>query len=488
MESTMVLLPAVSVTTARARPARWLVTLAWPLLLAACASPGPDATPATQLAPTTLGLDRQRTSAVDAQWWQQLGSADLNHLVGLALQDHPNVATARARLAQAGALVAGQNAAAGAQAGLGVDVSRQRYTEHGMYPPPIAGNVYNSGNVQAGVSWNPDAFGLQAAEEASALDQALAARVESAVVAQALAAQVSRVYVGLARLNAQRELLGRMQSEREQWLALTRERVAAGLDTRVELTQAQTPLPDLRQQMESLAEQMDLARHQLAALTVQPVQALGGLSPRLADLRLDAMPDVLGTDLVGRRPDVVAARWRVEAALQDVKVARAQFYPNISLGAFVGVNALGLDQLFKAGSLQLGVAPALRLPLFDGGLLRARLQGRQAAADAAIAQYNAAVLEAVREASDALTSVQSLQRQREQQAASQAHAEQARALALQRQRAGLTGRMLVIQAELQVLQQQRNALDLQARDLDSRVLLMKALGGGWTDASATGPA
>jgi outer membrane protein TolC len=184
----------------------------------------------------------------------------------------------------------------------------------------------------------------------------------------------------------------------------------------------------------------------------------------------------------------VAARWRVEAALQDVKVARAQFYPNISLGAFVGVNALGLDQLFKAGSLQLGVAPALRLPLFDGGLLRARLQGRQAAADAAIAQYNAAVLEAVREASDALTSVQSLQRQREQQAASQAHAEQARALALQRQRAGLTGRMLVIQAELQVLQQQRNALDLQARDLDSRVLLMKALGGGWTDASATGPA
>jgi NodT family efflux transporter outer membrane factor (OMF) lipoprotein len=385
-------------------------------------------------------------------------------------------------------MVAGQHAASGPQIGLGVDVSRQRYTENGMYPPPIAGSVYNSGNVQAGVSWNPDWFGLRAAEDASAADQAQAARAEGAVVDLALATQVSRVYVSLARLNAQHELLQHMQKEREALLDLTRERMAAGLDTRLDLTQAQTPLSDLHQQMEALTEQMDLARHQLAALTAQPVIALHALSPRLSDLKLDALPTVLGTNLVGRRPDVVAARWRVEAALQDVKVARAQFYPDINLGAFVGVNALGLDQLFKASSLQVGVAPALRLPLFDGGLLRARLQGRQAAADAAIGQYNAAVLEAVREASDALTSVQSLQRQREQQAAAQAHVAQTWALALQRQQAGLTGRMPVIQASLQVLQQQRNALELQARDLDSRVLLMRALGGGWSDESFADPA
>jgi NodT family efflux transporter outer membrane factor (OMF) lipoprotein len=467
------------------RPAGWAFALVLPLLMAACAAPGPDRPAAAALTPAALGLAESPSTAVQAQWWQQLGSAELNRLVALALQDHPSVAAARARFAQAGALVAGQGAASGAQAGLAVDVSRQLYTENGLYPPPIAGHVYNNANVQAGVSWNPDWFGLRVAEEAATLDQALAARTDAAVVAQALATQVSRVYVGLARLNAQHQLLGQMQAERQHMLALTRQRLAAGLDTRVELTQAQAPLPDLRQQLEGLTEQMDLARHQLAALTAQPAAALQALSPPLAELKLDTVPTALGTDLLGRRPDVVAARWRVEAAAQDVKVARAQFYPNINLVAFVGLNTLNLDKLLRPGSLQAGVAPALRLPLFDGGLLRARLQGRQAATDAAIANYNTAVLDAVREASDALTSVQSLQRQREQQAAAQGQAAQAHALAQQRHQAGLTGLMPVLQAQLQVLQQQRNALDLQARDLDSRVLLMKALGGGWTEEAAS---
>lgn len=454
------------------------------VLLAACASPGPDRAAAPALAPVALGLPTSPTSAVAAQWWQQLGSAELDHWVALALQDHPSVTAARARFAQASALAQVQQSASGVQVGLGVDLARQRYTEHGMVPQPIAGHVYNSGTVQTGLNWNPDWFGLQAAEEAAALDQAQATRAEVATVTNALATQVSRLYVNLARLNAQRDVLAQMQVQRQHMLRLTRERVAAGLDTQAELTQAESPLPDLGQQAEAIAEQMDLLRHQLAMLAAQPVQATQALSPRLVDLRLEAMPAVLGADLLGRRPDVVAARWRVEAALADVKGAKAQFYPNINLGAFVGVNALGLDRLFNTGSLQMGVAPALRLPLFDGGLLRARLQGRQAAADVAVAQYNAAVLDAVREASDALSSLSSLQRQREMQAASLAHAEQTHALAVQRQQAGLTGLMPVLQARLQLLQQQRNTQELLARDLDSHVLLMKALGGGWVDAAA----
>lgn len=451
------------------------------LLLTACASPGPDRAVAPALAPTALGLPDTPTSAVQAQWWQQFGHAELDRWVALALQDHPGVAAARARFAQAGALAQAQQAGAGLQAGLGVDLARQHYTENGLIPAPVAGHAYSSGTVQVGLNWNPDWFGLLAAEETAALSQAQAARAESAAVTNALATQVSRLFVSLARLNAQRDVLEQMQTQRQQMLRLTRERMAAGLDTQVEFTQAQTPMPELGQQLEAIAEQMDLLRHQLATLAAQPVQAAQAVSPTLAGLKPEAVPAVLGADLLGRRPDVVAARWRVEAALADVNVAKAQFYPNVNLGAFVGVNALGLDRLFNAGSLQMGVAPALRLPLFDGGLLRARLQGRQAAADVAVAQYNTAVLEAVREASDALTSLASLQRQRELQTTSLTHAGQSHALAVQRQHAGLTGLMPVLQARLQLLQQQRNAQELLARDLDSRVLLMKALGGGWTD-------
>ena len=114
------------------------------------------------------------------------------------------------------------------------------------------------------------------------------------------------------------------------------------------------------------------------------------------------MPDNLGLAPRGRRPEVMASRWRVEAATQGVNGARSEFYPNINLTAFAGLNALGLDRLLSPHAEQYGVSPAIRLPLFDGGRLRSQLRGREAELDAAIAQYNRAVLDAVKEAGDAL--------------------------------------------------------------------------------------
>src|SRR5690606_25220852 len=117
----------------------------------------------------------------------------------------------------------------------------------------------------------------------------------------------------------------------------------------------------------------------------------------------------------GRRPDVAAARWRAEAAGQDVASAKAQFYPNINLVAFAGLSSIGLGQLLDMGSTQWGVGPAIRLPIFDAGRLRANLRGKTADLDAAVESYNAAVLEAVRETADAVTTLQSLARQQSQQ-------------------------------------------------------------------------
>ena len=299
-----------------------------------------------------------------------------------------------------------------------------------------------------------------------------------------LSANVARTYVGLARLVALRDLAQHTLAQRQAQLALTRQRVAAGLDTRVELRQAEAGLPDARAQVEALAGQMALARHQLAVLTGQAPQALAGLSPSLAGLRPAPVPERLGTDLLGRRADVVAARWRVEAALQDVAVARTQFYPDINLVGFIGLNALGLDRLVNLGSRNLGVGPALRLPLFDGGRLRANLQGRAADADAATAAYNSAVLDAAREVADASTSLQSLARQRGQQAQALAATESAYDLALQRYRAGLGSYLVVLSAETGVLAQRQHATDLLARLLDNQVALMRALGGGWPPAPA----
>jgi NodT family efflux transporter outer membrane factor (OMF) lipoprotein len=252
----------------------------------------------------------------------------------------------------------------------------------------------------------------------------------------------------------------------------------------VERTQADAAVPEAATQVEALAEQATLARRQIAVLAGKAPDALPELAPRLDTLARPAVPAVLGADLLGRRPDVVAARWRIEAATQGVSAARSEFYPNINLSAFIGLNALGLDKLFQASSRQVGVAPALRLPIFDGGRLRAQLGGRQAELDAAIGQYNAAVLDAVKQAGDALASVQSIDRQQDLQQQAQAGSEKAWRYAQERYGAGLGNYLVVLGAESQVLAQRRQAVALQARALDVRVALMHALGGGWSDDTA----
>jgi len=294
--------------------------------------------------------------------------------------------------------------------------------------------------------------------------------------------------VALARLLAQRAVVERTLAQRQAVLALTQQRFKAGLDTQVERTQAEGTLPDARTQLEILDEQIALARRQVATLCGQAPSAQDTLTPQLAALSLPAQPGVLGADLLGRRPDVVAARWRVEAASQDVAAAKTQFYPNINLSAFAGLNAIGLDKVLDLGSRQLGVTPALRLPLFDGGRLRAQLGGKQADRDLAIAQYNGVVLDAVKEAGDALTSAASLARQQQLLGETQRNADQAYALAVKRYGAGLGNYLVVLGTENQVLAQRRLAVDLQARQLDTRIALMKALGGGWSEDSAASPA
>lgn len=462
------------------------LALAAALVLVGCANPGPSHTPLTTTTPLAAGLNTSATeTAAPPQWWKTLGDEQLNALIDQALQGSPSLAVSRARLEQAVALSQAREAANGPQVGLGIDLTRQRYSANGLVPAPIAGNTYNSGNVQASLSWSPDFFGQHAAELQAALGQARAAQADAAAAANTLAAQVGRSYVALARLVAQRDVATRALEQREEQRRLTQDRTAAGLDSQVELTQAQAAVPDARTQIEALDEQITLARRQLAVLSGQAPDALPALTPRLAQLQPMAVPDVLGADLLGRRPDVVAARWRVEAATQGVNSARSEFYPNINIGAFIGLNSLGLDNLFNAGSRQMGVTPALRLPIFDGGRLRAQLGGRQADLDAAIAQYNGAVLDAVKEAGDAMASVQSLSRQQRLQDEAAASAEKAYRFAQQRYGAGLGNYLVVLSTESQVLAQRRLAVDLRARQLDTRLTLMKALGGGWTDDTAT---
>ncbi|MBT9501281.1 MAG: efflux transporter outer membrane subunit [Burkholderiaceae bacterium] len=432
---------------------------------------------------TSLRLaDQTRTPEVASAWWQALADAKLDALVQRTLATNPDLQVAAARLDRASALAEGAGALGEPVTGVGIDATRQRYTEHGLVPKPIAGSVRTTANLQAGVSWDFDFFGRNQAQLQAALGTHRAAQAESEAAAIVLSTQVVRGYLALARLLDQGEHLNRLMALRERSAELIAQRVGAGLDTQIELRQAQTPLPELKRQQQALQEQISLLRHQLAALSAQPMEALDGLAPALPKLPAalsDAAQAPLGIDLLGRRPDVAAARWRVEAATQDVTAARAQFYPNLNLTAFVGFNAIGFDNLLKSGSLQGGFGPALRLPIFDSGRLRAQLHGNVAELDAAVAGYNARVLSAVHESADALSSVQSLAAQVQQQQQAMQSVASARELARQRQAAGLGNALTLIYADIALVNQQRALSEVQAQWLDSHVLLIKALGGGW---------
>ncbi len=424
-------------------------------------------------------------SAVDVQWWREFGDASLNALVDQALQGNPSLRLAQARLvrAQAASEVAG--VATGPQLNAGVDLTHQRYTANGAVPPPLAGSIRDSGTAQLSASWEIDFFGRNRAALDAALGGAHAAQADAQAARVLLAASVARTWFRLARIHEQIAVAQRTLRQREESLALVRDRVQAGLDTRLELRQAEGGLPDARQQIEALQEQAALTRNALAALTAQPLDRLPTAPTALAALPAPAAVDVIPADLLGRRADIAAARWRVQAATRDVDSARAQFYPNINLVAFAGFGSIGLDRLLQSGSLQWGVGPALRLPVFDNGRLRAGLRGKTADLDAAVESYNAAVLDAVHEVADQIASAGSIARQQVQQRAAQEAAEGAYDIALQRYRAGLGNYLNVLTAEGAVLAQRRLAVDLAARALDSRVGLMRALGGGWQDAAVT---
>lgn len=449
------------------------------LVLSACASPPDIATPTPLRDAQSLGLSAAAATMPDAQWWRELGDAQLNDLIEQALASNPSLQIAQARLLRAQAGVGLSQAASGPQLSAAIDATRQRFTANGMIPPPLAGSINETGTAQLTGSWELDFFGKNRAALGAALGNERAAQADAAAARTLLASTVARSYFQWVRLHDLRAVAQAQLAQRTQVLRLVQSRVNAGLDNRLELLQSEASLPEARLQIEILQEQQALASNALAALISKPNQSLALSEPAQDAINNRVIPEAVPVDLLGRRADIAAARWRVEAASQDAASARRQFYPNVNLVAFAGFSSIGLDRLFGAGSEQVGVGPALRLPLFDGGRLRANLRGKTADLDGAIASYNAAVIGGVREVADQLVSMQAVARQQTEQRAAQDLAEQAYAIATRRYETGLGNLLQVLAAETAVLNQRRQGVDLAAHERDTQVALMRALGGGY---------
>ena len=457
------------------------------LLLSACASTGgivpqaKSADPNTLAAQKTLAAAPAQDAAWPAQdWWKAYGDAQLDKLVAEALDGSPSMRIADARVRKALAAAGVANAARAPQVNGNASVTGQRYPEHGLYPPPFAGSTRASADLNVTLAYDLDLFGRNRANYEAALDEAHAAEVDRQMARLLLSASIVHAYVELQHIDAQRDVAAALLKQREQLATLVRQRQSAGIDSLVEVRQAEAALPEARERLLQLDETDATTRNRIAALLGQgPDRGLAIGKPQLKLAGGALLPTTVPADLIGRRPDIVGLRWRIEAAQKGIAAARAEFYPNVNLVALAGLTSIGLPNLLQAGSATASITPALHLPIFEGGRLRANLAGKSADYDQAVELYNQALALALREVADPLATFRTVAAQRREVEEGLRVARDAYDLALLRYREGLGNYLQVLSAESQVLSQRNLEADLAARELTASVDLARALGGGY---------
>ena len=473
--------------------ARWglIVGLVFGAMLTGCASTSGLSTRSSLQDADALAAGKSLAGATtsadawpEADWWRAFGDAELDRLIDEALAGSPTLKIAAARTRKALALADAARSDLYPRVDADFAITRERFPERGTVPPPLAGSWSTLHQLQATLHWELDFWGKNHAASMSALDQAKASAVDAYAARLALSTSIAQTYVQLQRAYLQLDVAEATLGEREQLYTLTRERNAAGIDSRLELKQAEAALPATREQIAQWQETIALARNQLAALLGQgPDRGLAVPRPAAVAPAALTLPSTLPAELLGRRPDLIAERLRVEAAQQDIAAAKAEFYPNVNLLAFVGLQSFGAAGFLSAASRTMGVGPAVSLPLFDAGRLRANLAGKNADYDIAVEQYNQSLADAMREVVDQLASLKSVEEQRRQQAQAQATAQEAYDLALLRYREGIGNYLQVLSAEAPLLAQQSLDADLRSRRLALSIDLVRALGGGFDDAA-----
>ena len=482
---------AIGLTPPRKRTHQWfgrrfLLSMIC-VVLASCASIPESETPATARELRQYTWERSFAAPAGewptSDWWTSFNDAQLDRLIVEALANAPSIAQADARLRQAryrshsveSTLWPSISAAAGAQ--------DTKLTYNGIIPANVVPHGYNwMGNASLDLSWEIDFWGKNRKAVAAAVSQVKAAQADASAAHLLLAVAVARAYVQLQGFALQSDIAADALRNRQESEQLVRRRVTEGLDSVANLEQASARVRLAEAQVAEVNESVQLTRNSLAALLgAGPDRGLDIELPKLVAHRALALPAHIEADLLGRKPEIVAARWRAEAAAARVGVARAAFYPNVNLLAFIGYESLGLENLTNQGSDVGGVGAAIHLPLFEGGRLRAAYGETRAEYDLAVASYNEAVTQSLREIADAIQGLQALKTRVAATEAALARNSHAYELARMRYQGGLSDYQSVLTAEDALLATRNADNALRTRGYTLDIDLVRALGGGVTN-------
>lgn len=418
-------------------------------------------------------------------WWTQWGDPQLDQLIAAALKHNPDVAIAQARAqqadARAGVVAAGLRPTLGASASF----SGARLPES-IVPAPLGGdfNWLKYGLLK--FNWTLDLWGGERASWEAAVDQAHAAQVDSRAAQLTLAVGVARAYAQLGYAIKQQQLMQEELTRAQQAHDLTQQRVTAGIDGKLQLKRAEAEVATAKRELAVGTRGVASARIALAVLLgAGPDRGLSIAAPHLVLPAEVALPPKLPAKLLVRRPDLVAARWRVEAAGQGIKSAKAKFLPDISIGAMAGLAAKGDATLFNSAASFYQLAPSVSLPIFHGGDLRANLAGKSAGWNLAVANYNKVLIGALNQVANYKQGLQSLALQAAAQQQALDAAQQAWQLSQLRYKAGVGSFLESLGVRQQLLAAEQGAAALHAQQVDLSLQLVAALGGGFTaDAAA----
>ena len=470
---------------ARHRLTMPLTTLGAALFLAGCAQfPDLGATPQPKAADafqSTASLTAPTTQWPTDQWWTAYGDAQLNALIDEALADAPDLAAAAARLQRADAVMQITGAANKPQVSANASVTGDKLSYNHLVPrSPATEGMNDYGRATLDVRWELDFWGKHRAALAAATSDVEAQRAELAQARLWLAAGVAAHYAELSRLHANRDTAARALEIRQKTASLFTQRFDNGLETRGGLRNADARRAMAEGELLALDEQMALQRNRLAALLgAGPDRGLAIAVPTLRLDRAFGLPAEISADLLGRRPDVVAARLRAEALGSRIEQKKAEFYPNVNLSALVGVQSLGLDMLAKGGSGIASFGPAISLPIFSGGRLQGELRGAHASYAEAVAVYNATVARALQDVADNAVRQKALgQRLGKAQEAVDA-ATEAHRVASNRYEGGLATYLDVLTAEDSLLGALSAQTHLRSASFTLDIGLQRALGGGY---------
>ena len=477
---------------ARARPAVWLSAGLAALSLSACATvphlgPKPQAKPAESYA-TAKSFDAPQGDWPTDRWWDAYNDPQLSKLIDEALASSPTLAQAEARLRSADAQADVARGATLPSLDAKGSLSEEEQSRAIGFPPQFAQflpkGYHDAGSVTLNGSYDLDLFGKNRAALAAAVSDREAARADAAQARLTLSTAVAQAYGDLLRVSAERDTAVETLKDRTATANLETQRVTNGLDTRGQADQAAAAVPSAQADVEALDAQVLVARHRIAALLGQgPDRGLDIAIPAGETIKPFGLPSNLAVNLIGRRPDVVAARLRAQAAAKRIDVAHASFYPNITLNAYIGQQALGLNQLFKPVASIGQIGPAIDLPIFEGGRLQGAYRGARADYDGAVAAYDQTLTTALQDVADAAVNVQSASRQLDARRASLAKGEAAFTSAKLRYEGGLSTYLDLLSAEDAVILERRALADAQAAAFTDDIALVRALGGGFANAS-----